>query len=557
MKIHIYQLLVRLFGNKNRNARFNGNIMENGCGKFEDISVAALEEIKLLGFTHVWFTGILEHASQTAYPELNIESDHPSIVKGIAGSPYAVRDYYNVCPDLAVNPVKRIQEFEQLVDRTHNLGLKAIIDFVPNHVARSYNSTSKPKNIADLGENDDCNLAFSPQNNLYYLPGESFIVPSDQYFEKPYHEFPAKVTGNDCFSATPSVNDWYETVKLNYGVDYLNDKSEHFDSLPNTWVKMTNILLFWAKKGVDGFRCDMAEMVPVEFWNYAIKRVKNEYPDILFVAEVYDPNQYRSYIHQGGFDLLYDKVGLYDTLRGIIDGHKWANDITNCWQSVDDVKDKMLYFLENHDEQRFASRFFASDPWRAIPALVISTCMEKSSYMHYFAQELGEAAPNAQGFSGDDGRTSIFDYCAVETHQNWMNNGEFDGGMLTDEQKELRSTYKSILNLALHNETVRSGAFYDLQWFNRDNENYNGRFIFSFLRYTKDEVLLFIVNFDSNPQTVKLVLPDDALKLAGLSADYKAEVIFVTAGSKINSDIEKSFNLGANGVLVICLQSIV
>ena len=557
MKINIYQLLVRLFGNKNRNTCFNGSIVENGCGKFEDISVTALEEIKSLGFTHVWFTGVLEHASQTAYPELNIESDHPSIVKGIAGSPYAVRDYYNVCPDLAKNSANRMPEFEQLVERTHQIGLKAIIDFVPNHVARSYKSTSKPNNIADLGENDDCNLAFSPQNNFYYLPNESFIVPLEQYFEKPYSEFPAKVTGNDCFMASPTQNDWYETVKLNYGVDYLNGGAKHFDPIPDTWKKMTNILLFWAEKGVDGFRCDMAEMVPVEFWNYAVKAVKQKYPDIIFVAEVYDPKQYRSYIHQGGFDLLYDKVGLYDTLRGIIDGHKWANDITNCWQSVDNIKDKMLYFLENHDEQRFASRFFASDPWRAFPALVVSACMEKSSYMHYFAQELGESAPNAQGFSGDDGRTSIFDYCAVETNQNWMNDGKFDGALLTEDQKKLRSTYKSILNLALKNETVQNGAFYDLQWCNRDSENYNGRFIYSFLRYTKDEVLLFIVNFDSNPQTVKLVLPEDALKQTGLSAEYGAKLILATDDCELISDLGVSFVLGANGIMVIRLQSIV
>jgi len=318
---------------------------------------------------------------------------------------------------------------------------------------------------------------------------------------------------------------------------------------------MTNILLFWAEKGVDGFRCDMAEMVPVEFWNYAINRVKNEYPDILFVAEVYDPQQYRSYIHQGGFDLLYDKVGLYDTLRGIIEGHKWANDITNCWQQVDDIKEHMLCFLENHDEQRIASEFFASNAWRAIPALVVSACFEKSSYMQYFAQELGESAPDAEGFSGHDGRTSIFDYWGVKEHQNWMNNGEFDGGILSDEQKELRSTYKSILNLALNNETIQKGAFYDLQWFNRVTENYNGRFVYSFLRYTKDEILLFIVNFDKNSQTVKLVLPDDALKLSGLSAESKAEVIFASEDCKIVSDSGKTFNLGANGVLVICLQS--
>jgi glycosidase len=554
MKIHIYQLFTRLFGNKNRTNKPDGSIDENGCGKFNDITTKALEEIKELGMTHIWFTGILEHASLTSYETDNILADHPDFVKGQAGSPYAVRDYYDVCPDLAVQVSNRMNEFEELLERTHQVGLKAIIDFVPNHVSRSYKSYSKPDEENDLGENDDRNHSFLLQNNFYYLPGEKLQLPTSSS-ANPYFEMPAKVTGNDCFNATPTVNDWYETVKLNYGVNYVNGKTKHFNPIPDTWLKMTNILLFWAKKGVDGFRCDMAEMVPVEFWNYAISRVKNEFPDILFVAEVYDPKQYRSYIHQGGFDLLYDKVGLYDTLRGIIEGHKWANDITNCWQEVDDIKEHMLCFLENHDEQRIASQFFASNAWRAIPALVVSSCFEKSSYMQYFAQEVGENAPDAEGFSGHDGRTSIFDYWGVKEHQNWMNNGEFDGGMLTDEQKELRSTYKSILNLALHNETVRNGAFYDLQWANRDNDKYNSQFIYSFLRYTKDVILLFIVNFDKMPHTVKPVLPDDALKLSGLSADCKAEALFVTSGSKINLDAEKSFNLGANGVLVICYKS--
>jgi glycosidase len=551
MKIHIYQLLVRLFGNKNRNTRFAGNIQENGCGKFNDITAKALEEIKSLGFSHVWFTGVLEHASQTAYSELNIEADHPSIVKGKAGSPYAVRDYYNVCPDLAVNPANRTKEFEQLLERTHNHGLKVIIDFVPNHVARSYKSATKPTNIADLGENHDCNLAFSPQNNFYNLPGESFKAPVEQSIEEPYYEFPAKVTGNDCFSSSPTQNDWYETVKLNYGIDYLNGGVKQFDPIPDTWLKMTDILLLWAAKGVDGFRCDMAEMVPVEFWKYAIKRVKEKYPNILFVAEVYDPNQYRFYIFDGGFDLLYDKVGLYDTLRGIIEGHKWANDITNCWQSIGDIKDKMLCFLENHDEQRIASQFFASDPWKAIPALVLSCCFEKSSYMHYFGQEVGENAPDAEGFSGYDGKTSIFDYCGVSQHQNWMNEGAFDGGLLTEDLKKLRSTYNTILNIALHNETVQKGSFYDLQWYNRDNENYNDRYIYSFLRYSKEEVLFFIVNFDNSTHNIKIRIPDDAFRLTGCSLDSVGKIVFSTSGFDSKVTLEQFFEIESNGVIIV------
>ncbi len=551
MKIHIYQIFTRLFGNKNSLNKPNGSIDENGCGKFNDITLKALKEIKTLGISHIWFTGIIEHASLTSYEDNNILTDHPDFVKGKAGSPYAIRDYYDVCPDLAVQVNNRMNEFENLIERTHQTGLKVIIDFVPNHVSRTYKSDTKPVEEKDLGENDDINQAFSTKNNFYYLPGEKLQLPTSQDSIEPYFEMPAKVTGNDCFNPSPSVNDWYETVKLNYGVDYLNGNTKHFDPIPNTWIKMSNILLFWAKKGVNGFRCDMSEMVPVEFWNYAIARVKNEYPNILFIAEVYDPKQYRSYIQEGGFDLLYDKVGLYDTLHGIIEGHKWANDITNCWQEVDDIKEHMLCFLENHDEQRIASNFFASDAWRAIPALIVSSCFEKSSYMQYFAQELGEDALDAEGFSGKDGRTSIFDYWGIKEHQRWMNKGAFDGDLLSENQKNLRSTYKTILNLALKNETIQKGSFYDLQWCNQNNDNYNSQFIYSFLRYYKNEVLLFIVNFDNSTQYVNLNIPADAFQLSGLSPESIGSVVFSTSENNNPVSLEQNFKIDANGVLIV------
>ncbi len=551
MKIHIYQIFTRLFGNKNSQNKFNGSIDENGCGKFNDITIKALAEIKSLGMTHIWLTGILEHASLTSYEDNNIRADHPDFVKGKAGSPYAIRDYYDVCPDLAVQVKNRMQEFEELILRTHQNGLKVIIDFVPNHVSRTYKSDTKPTGEKDLGKDDDINQAFSSQNNFYYLPGEKLKLPTNQDITDLYFEMPAKVTGNDCFNASPSVNDWYETVKINYGVDYLNGNVKHFDPIPNTWIKMTTILQFWAKKGIDGFRCDMSEMVPVEFWNYAIAQVKNEYPNILFIAEVYDPKQYRSYIHDGGFDLLYDKVGLYDTLRGIIEGNKWANDITKCWQDVEDIKEHTLCFLENHDEQRIASEFFASNAWRAIPALVISCCFEKSSYMQYFAQELGEDALDAEGYSGKDGRTSIFDYCGVKTHQKWMNSGAFDGDLLSENQKNLRSTYSTILNLALKNKSIQKGYFYDLQWCNQNNANYNSQFIYSFLRYYENEVLLFIVNFDNFTQHVSLNIPVDAYQLSGMAPKSMGSIIFSTSDYNNHVSLEENFRIDANGVLIV------
>ena len=266
-KTIIYQLLPRTFANFCTTRKNNGSIQENGCGKFNLITTKALHEIKNLGATHVWYTGVIEHATQTDYSEFGITPDHPSVVKGKAGSPYAIKDYYDVDPDLAVNVDNRMAEFEALIERTHKAGLKVIIDFVPNHVARQYHSDAKPIGVEDLGEGDNPEWAFSPLNNFYYLPGEKFS-PTFDIFD--YTENPAKVTGNDCFTAHPGHNDWYETIKLNYGVFYQGGGEKQFHPTPSTWLKMRDILRFWAAKGVDGFRCDMAEMVAVEFWEWVI-----------------------------------------------------------------------------------------------------------------------------------------------------------------------------------------------------------------------------------------------------------------------------------------------
>ena len=362
-KMIIYQVFTRLFGNDKTACTPHGSKTENGCGHFADFTQKALTEIQKLGATHIWYTGVIAHATQTDYTSYGIPSDHPAIVKGKAGSPYAIKDYYDVDPDLAIKPEKRMKEFQNLIYRTHDAGLKVIIDFVPNHVARQYQSANRPEGVKDLGEEDDQTLSFSPQNNFYYIPGHPFQPGFDLQGSapSPYEECPAKATGNDNFSPSPGRNDWYETIKLNYGIDYCNGGERHFDPIPSTWFKMRDILLFWAGKGIDGFRCDMAEMVPVEFWAWAIPQVKCHYPSLVFIAEVYNPNEYRNYIYKGGFDYLYDKVGLYDTLRGVVCGYASARQITGCWQNVDDIKDRMLNFLENHDEQRLASDFFAGN----------------------------------------------------------------------------------------------------------------------------------------------------------------------------------------------------
>jgi glycosidase len=551
-KIIVYQVFTRLFGNKNTTNKRYGSIEENGIGKMNDFDEVALKHLKKMGFTHIWFTGIIEHATMNDNTQFGIPLDDADVVKGMAGSPYAIKDYFDVNPDLAVDVPNRIKEFEELVSRTHQQGMKVIIDFVPNHVARSYKSDAKPDHIKDLGEEDDVTKSFHPHNNFYYLPSSKFIVPKE--YQLPdflksktkngnYIEIPVKATGNDVFSPAPSINDWFETVKLNYGIDIQNGRKKHFDTIPNTWVKMKEILTYWAEKKVDGFRCDMAEMVPVEFWDWVIPQVKKVNPDIVFIAEIYNPNEYKNYIETGKFDYLYDKVGLYDTLKSVIQQRASASDITKNWKQTEGYNSRMLRFLENHDEQRIACQDFAGDPRKALPAMVVSALLNSGPVMVYFGQEVGEKGSGAEGFGGEDGRTTIFDYWGVPAHQKLMNGGKFDGGGLDEPQKELLYFYSTLLNLCTQNEAIMKGNLYDLQSANQ--QNYDANKVYAFLRFTEKQKLLVIVNFDNNPQSkhISLQIPSNALAILGLASgeSYKLKEIFMngktlsfTTNDKIN-----------------------
>jgi glycosidase len=515
-KFVVYQVLPRLFGNFQTSGKMYGTIEENGCGKFNSFSSKALEEIKSLGVTHIWYTGIIEHATQTDYSNFNIRKDHPAVVKGKAGSAYAIKDYYDVDPDLAVSVENRMKEFENLVKRTHRAGLKAIIDFVPNHVARQYYSDVKPEGVRDFGENDNTDQAFHPHNNFYYLPGQ-FFTPN--FNISGYEEFPAKATGNDQFTASPSINDWYETVKLNYGVDYFSGKQCYFNPIPDTWLKMKDILLYWGAKKVDGFRCDMAEMIPVEFWNWVIPEVKKTYPEIIFIAEVYNPQEYRNYIYHGGFDYLYDKVGLYDLLRSVVCHNQPASSITHAWQSLHGIEENMLHFLENHDEQRIASDFFAGSPEPARPAMIVSATLSKAPVMIYAGQELGEQGMDNEGFSGLDGRTTIFDYWGVASLQHWSNHGKFDGMFLSDKQKQLRQFYKTLLHITLNEQAVSKGLMYDLEYANIPNDEFNAHRQFAFFRQWQDDLILIVVNFDSIDISTSISIPSEALDFLGIKEE--------------------------------------
>lgn len=505
-KLVIYQLLPRYFGNQKTANIPYGTIEQNGVGKFNDITDRALEGIKELHVNYVWYTGVISHATLTDYSKFGLKADDADVVKGRAGSPYAIRDYYDVDPDLAVDVAKRMQEYESLITRTHKHGLKVMMDFIPNHVSRTYQSNAKPAGVVDFGADDDKTISFSVKNDFYYVPGKSLIAPENpkevnsplkKFMDGKFDENPAKATGNNVFSEKPSANDWYETVKLNYGVEYKDGKEiNHFNPVPPVWIKMRDILIYWTKKGVDGFRCDVAEFVPVEFWEWALPQVRAVNPNLIFMAEAYNPKAYETYLTKGKFDYLYDKVGLYDGLKRLIKNDAKANvEDINYVVKTESAKfpDHMVRFLENHDEERIAAKAFAGDAKLAIPAMVVTATLGRGPVMLYYGQEVGEQAGVAEGFSGDDdqnARTTIFEYWGVPYHQKWMNNGKFDGATLSTEQKQLRAFYQKLMAVATQSEAIKNGDLIVVKPFgNMDNRMY------AYVRSNKTQHVLVVANF--------------------------------------------------------------
>ena len=557
--MNIYQLFVRTFGNKNKDVVFDGDKSQNKCGTFADINDNALDALKTLGITHIWLTGVIRHSSMTAYPELGIKSSNPLITKGKAGSPYSIMDYYDIDPDLAVNPQNRMEEFEDVMQRIHDKGMKVIIDFIPNHLAREYKSLCKPMYVEDFGVNDNKNVVFAKDNNFYYCPDQQLVIPGQQTTElqnssnAEFLEYPAKASGNDVFSPKPSVNDWYDTVKLNYGVDYQNG-SRCFEPIPNTWYKMLDIMIYWCERGVDGFRVDMAEMVPVEFWRWSINMLRENYEPIM-IAEIYQPHLYKEFVY-AGFDYLYDKVGLYNTLENIYRYGQRADSITNVWNDLQGLGDVMLRFMENHDELRLASEHFVGDAFKALPAVTMAALMNRGPFMIYNGQESGEDAQGAPGFSGDDGRTSIFDYAVMPKHQNWMADGRFDGSDFTDEQKRLFGFYSKLLNFRLNSSAINKGAFYDLMWANPWYSNFDPQYVYAFLRYHDEDRLLVVVNFNQNESRYcEVKISEDAVEYMRLRPTANGQQLTATdvfTGEKIEYELETLSTRGIAMTLEPC-----
>ena len=557
----VYQVFTRLFGNTNTASKPWGTMEENGVGKFSDFTEKALQEIKNLGVTYIWYTGVPHHAVIRDYTAYGISNDDPDVVKGRAGSPYAVKDYYNVNPDLAEDPKNRLNEFKTLIDRTHKAGLRLLIDIVPNHVARNYKGASTPEGREPFGASDDTSVEYARGNNFYYIPGQGFQVPDWRDGYRPlggephpladgkFDEYPAKWTGNGSRLAKPNFNDWYETVKINYGVrpdgtydfDVLPDGYEtegheaHYwfwedKEVPDSWVKFKDIALYWLEMGVDGFRYDMAEMVPVEFWSYMNSHIKRQRPDAFLLAEVYNPDEYRNYIHRGKMDYLYDKVEMYDSLKHIMQGHGWTDHIPMVKRGTEDIEHHLLHFLENHDEVRIASSEFVGDAGKGKPAMVVSATMTTAPVMIYFGQEVGEPATEDAGF-GSPHRTSIFDYIGVPHHQRWINDKKFDGGQLSEEERELRDFYKRLLSFTVRSEALM-GEYQDIHFYNKEHTEWYNHHVLSYVRWSKEERLIVISNFDANDRFgFELKIPEDVIQKWELS-DGNYQIKDVLYGSE-------------------------
>ena len=515
-------MLPRLWGNDKVRPKKNGSLTDNGTGKMSDIDTNTLEYIKWIGCSHVWLTGMIRHSTQST--EEGCMTSHPQFVKGKAGSPYAICDYYDVNPYLADNPANRIDEFKDLIKRIHDAGLKVIIDFVPNHVARDYGKIYPAEGHPMLGREDDKSVHWKEENDFIYYPGCELKLPAAcPKGMKPYYEMPAMATGNNCYSSEPGINDWFETVKINY-----------CDFHTQTWDKMLDIVKYWASMGVDGFRCDMVELVPANFMKWLIEEVKNDFPSVIFIAEVYKKELYNEYVRNVGFDFLYDKSGLYDTLRTIVEKNTddngmpvelWQSTmgITRCWQFLGDLQPYMLNFLENHDEQRFGSDFFGKDAKKTFAPLYVSLFLNTAPFMIYFGEEVGERGMDEEGFSGKDGRTTIFDWWSVSSVRRLrkvIESGDYksldvkalvNAGMKREEA-EVFVRFAAATRLAAADPAITKGTTYDLCYCNLSSDGFDKNRHFAFLRDYEDHTILFVCNFSNRDAHISLTLPEHAFE---------------------------------------------
>ena len=367
-----------------------------------------------------------------------------------------------------------------------------------------------------------------------------------------------RATGNNVASWKPHLNDWYETVKLNYGFDFTDPSAQTREypnaatpgkPVPDTWKKMDQVIAHWQTIGIDCFRCDMSHMEPPEFWNWLIHRARERQADTVFIGEAYDNDPAKvpgsdpvlSQLNHGrgnvmfdlldaGFNAVYDDP-TYRAIKKIYEGPGWANDIDTVGHDAF-IFDNSLHYAENHDEVRLA----APTQWagigmkvgRAVSAILFG--LSRGPLLLYNGQEVGEPAAGAEGFGGDDARTSIFDYWSMPELVRWVNDHKYDGSRLSAEQKALRAFYSQLVNVTAE-PAFRDGAFYPLNPENRDNPNFGrigdetvgGHWCYAFLRFDRAARQRFLVLVNLHPEStlhdVRVVISPAGAEFLGLTED--------------------------------------
>ncbi|TRU48492.1 MAG: alpha-amylase [Microcystis aeruginosa Ma_QC_Ca_00000000_S207] len=563
MKPIIYQLVVRYFGNINVTNQKNGSLTTNGCGKFTDISTVALQSLHQLGVTHVWLTGCLCQATLTDYSSQGMPADDPDVVKGIAGSFYSIRDYFDVCPDYTVDPADRMTEFEELIARIHAAGLKCLIDFVPNHVARGYESVVRPD--LNFGDGDDTSAFFKRDNHFFYLvepPGQKLRLskpshwnPSGVAFDGEFAREdgdlgqPPKATGNNGFGVTLGDNDWYDTIKLNYGFNFV-DGSCQFSPRPRTWELMNKVIAYWQAKGVDGFRCDFAHYVPDEFWTWLISEARQRDPVSFFIAEAYpdknskDPVKDMQEFINAGFDAVYHDAA-YDTLKQIYRVKVSQDDYDREMRSPPVARQHLVEYLENHDERRIASPIVSSDGpdgsgfgsaeagYQLAP---LQFLYSRGPVLLLNGQEVGEPGAGEEGYNTDDGRTTFFDYWTMPEFVGWVNGHAYDGGGLSDAQKNLRKFYSALLGLC-QDTSVQGDGYWGLKYFNRPDKFPDcPSDLYSFARFENNSgrVLIVVANFRTNSNGLDgcIRIPPELASEARLNGNVTVHLVLDRQGQQ-------------------------
>jgi hypothetical protein len=287
----------------------------------------------------------------------------------------------------------------------------------------------------------------------------------------------------------------------------------------------------------------------------------------LFLAEAYDNDPMKVFggnvlegLVHAGFDAVYDDPS-YKVLKGIYDGPKWANDLDGLPRFH-----YSLRYSENHDEVRLAG----ANQWggigmevgRAVSAILFG--LGRGPALLFNGQEVGEPARGAEGFSGDDSRTTIFDYWSMPELVKWVNDHRYDGGRLSGEQQALRAFYSRLLRL-VREPAFSAGEFFPLNpenlWNDRfgrlPGETASGHWLYAFLRFDPASAQRVVIVANLHPREtlrdIQIHIPQPALAFLKLAPSQIPQPVERLRPSDAPITGEASF---ANNLLTLSIPAL-